>query len=126
MQSLMRQFPSFLSVGLAAAVAHYGTLILLVSGFGAAAVPASLAGYVLGGLVSYGLNRRHTYQSSRPHGEAGWRFVVVAFIGFLLTALFMHMLAGRAGLHYLLSQIMTTGIVLFWSFLAHRYWTFGR
>ena len=70
--SLSRQFSAFVMVGLVAAVAHYGLLIALVEGAGWAAVPATLAGYVAGGIVSYLLNRRHTYASDRPHEEAGW------------------------------------------------------
>ena len=125
MEGLIRQIAAFAGAGLAAAIAHYGALIALVQGSGMKAVPASLAGYVLGGLVSYALNRRHTYESARPHAEAGWRFAAVAFVGFLLTALFMHILAERAGLHYLPAQILTTLIVMAWSFVAHKFWTFG-
>ena len=78
-----------------------------------------------GGVVSYWLNRRHTYESERPHEEAGWRFAVVAGVGFLLTSVFMYLLHDVAGLHYLLAQVMTTGVVLVWSFAAHKIWTFG-
>ena len=87
---LARQFTAFFGVGLVAAVAHYGLLIALVEGGGLHPVPATLAGYVAGGLVSYALNRRHTYTSRRPHREATWRFALVAFVGFLLTWLFMY------------------------------------
>ena len=50
-----------------------------------APVPATLAGYVAGGVVSYRLNRRHTYASDRPHAEAGWRFARSRCVGFLIT-----------------------------------------
>ena len=63
---LARQFTAFFGVGLVAAVVHYGLLIGLVEGAGFHPVSATLAGYVAGGLVSYGLNRRHTYGSERP------------------------------------------------------------
>ena len=89
-----------------------------------APVPATLAGYVAGGVVSYGLNRRHTYESRRPHGEATWRFALVALVGFGLTWLVMGALTGRLGLPYLPAQVLTTGLVLVWSFLAHKVWTF--
>src|SRR5688572_15962345 len=87
---LTRQFASFSGVGLAAAAVHYGFLIGLVEAGGVDPVLATLIGYVGGGVVSYALNRRLTYASTRPHAEAGWRFVVVAAVGFLLTGLFMH------------------------------------
>jgi putative flippase GtrA len=122
---LARQFAAFFGAGLAAAVAHYGLLILLVEKGGIHPVPATLAGYVAGGLVSYGLNRRHTYRSSRPHREATWRFAMVAFIGFLLTWLLMHILVDWIGGPYLPAQVVTTGVVMLWSFLAHKKWTFA-
>ncbi|PVE22551.1 polysaccharide synthesis protein GtrA [Microvirga sp. KLBC 81] len=122
---LSRQFAAFFGVGLAAAVAHYGLLILLVEGGGFHPVPATLAGYVAGGLVSYVLNRRHTYQSSRPHREATWRFAVVAFVGFLLTWFLMHAFTVWIGGPYLPAQVITTGVVMLWSFMAHKIWTFA-
>lgn len=125
LMSISRQFSMFVVVGVAAAVVHYGLLIGLVELAGVRPVPATLAGYVAGGVVSYWLNRRHTYESDRPHEEAGWRFALVAGVGFLLTSLFMYLLHDVAGLHYLLAQLVTTGIVLVWSFLAHRIYTFA-
>jgi putative flippase GtrA len=123
--SLTRQFSAFAIVGLFAAVAHYGALIGLVEGFGWEPVKATLVGYVAGGIVSYVLNRRHTFASERPHEEATWRFAAVAGIGFCLTWLWMEMLSGHLGVQYLLAQIFTTGIVLLWSFAANKFWTFG-
>ena len=124
-RALARQFAAFFGVGLVAAVVHYGLLIGLVEFASLSAVPATLAGYLGGGVVSYALNRRHTYASTRPHREAGWRFAVVAAIGFVLTGIVMQILVERLGIFYLLAQFVTTGIVLVWSFLAHRIWTFG-
>lgn len=121
-----RQFAAFSGVGVVAAVVHYGLLVGLVEAAGVAPVPATLAGYVAGGIVSYLLNRRLTYASDRPHAEAGWRFAIVAGVGFLLTWGLMHVFTVRMGLPYLPMQVVTTGIVLFWSFLANRIWTFGE
>lgn len=121
---LGRQFAAFFGVGILAAVVHYGALIGLVEGAGVDPIPATLVGYVGGGLVSYGMNRRLTYGSARPHAEAGWRFATVAGVGFLLTWGLMHVLTRRFGAPYLPAQLVTTGIVLFWSFVAHKLWTF--
>jgi putative flippase GtrA len=120
----VRQVSAFAGVGFTAALAHYGLLIGLVEAGGIAPVPATLAGYVGGGIVSYLLNRRHTYESDRPHEEATWRFAAVASVGFLLTGLLMHGFVDRLGAPYLPAQLVTTGIVLVWSFLAHKLWTF--
>lgn len=125
-RTLLSEVVAFVGVGVVAAVAHYGLLVLLVELAGWRPVPATLVGYVGGGLVSYRLNRRHTYRSDRPHAEAGWRFAAVAATGFALTYLAMHLLVERLSLPYLLSQIVTTGLVLVWSYVAHKLWTFGR
>jgi putative flippase GtrA len=122
--ALARQFAAFFGVGLVAAIVHYGLLISLVEGYRMDPVPAALAGYVAGGIVSYLLNRRHTYASERPHVEATWRFALVAIIGFGLTWAGMAILVRGLAAPYLAAQLVTTGIVLFWSFVAHKFWTF--
>ena len=123
-RALGRQFSAFFGVGIAAAIVHYGLLVSLVEGYRMEPVRATLVGYVGGGIVSYLLNRRHTYASDRPHREAGWRFALVALVGFGLTWAFMALLVRLLGAPYLPAQIVTTGIVLVWSFLAHKLWTF--
>jgi putative flippase GtrA len=124
LRELLRETTTFAGVGVIAAVGHFGTLIALVEAFGAAPVPATLAGYVVGGIISYLLNRAHTFASDRPHREAGWRFAVVAAVGFGLTGLFMHVFVDRLGLPYVPAQVVTTGCILLWSFAANKIWTF--
>jgi putative flippase GtrA len=120
-----RQVLAFGGAGIAAAVVHYGILIGLMETGMAPPVPATLAGYLFGGIVSYILNRRHTYRSDRPHEEAGWRFAVVAAVGFLLTWVLMHVFVDKLAQPYLPAQLLTTGLVLVWSFSAHKWWTFA-
>jgi putative flippase GtrA len=126
LRHLSRQFAAFSGVGVVAAIVHYGLLIGLVEGAGWTPVPATLAGYVAGGVVSYAMNRRLTYASDRPHAQATWRFAVVALVGFVLTGALMQAFTARLGAPYIPAQLVTTGIVLFWSFLANRLWTFSR
>lgn len=126
MRLIARQFSAFVVVGLIAAVAHYGTLIGLVEAKMMGPVPATLLGFVAGAAVSYALNRRFAFDSDRPHREAMWRFGVVAVVGFILTGLIMAVLTGAFAAPYLPAQIFTTGVVLFWNFLANRYWTFSE
>lgn len=119
-----RQFVAFFGVGVVAAIVHYGLLVGLVEIFFYDPVSATLAGYVAGGIVSYVLNRLYTYEAERGHLDAGWRFAVVAGIGFGMTWLLMAFFTRWLGWHYFLSQVLTTGIVLVWSFAAHKYWSF--
>lgn len=125
MRALAEQFARFCGVGVLAAIAHYGALILLVAGLDAPPVPAALAGYLAGGVLSYLLNYRWVFASGKAHGIAAPQFFAVAAVGFVLTGLAMALLTGPLALHWLPAQVMTTGVVMLWSFAANRFWTFG-
>jgi putative flippase GtrA len=120
------QLMRYATVGLAAAVAHYGTLFGLVATGATGDVVGTLAGFVAGGIVSYWLNRRFTFASDRGHGAAMPRFVAIAFGGFLLTGVLMWILSDRLGLYYMLAQPLITVIVMVWTFLGNRFWTFAE
>lgn len=47
-------------------------------------------------------------------------FVLIGIIGLGLTELLMWLLAQKAGLHYLLSKIVTTVLVFVWNFAAKK------
>ncbi len=123
--TVFRQLASYASVGVVATLAHYAVLLALVEVAGWRPVPATLHGYVVGGIVSYLLNRRHTFDSDRSHFEAGWRFAMVAFAGFCLTFATMRLGVDTLGAPYLPAQILTTIMVMFMSFLVNKAWTFG-
>ena len=119
-----RQLATYASVGLVATLAHYAMLLALVEGAGWRPVPATLYGFVAGGVVSYWLNRRHTFDSDRSHVEAGWRFALVAFAGFCVTWAVMRLFVERWGAPYLPAQIATTLVVMFITFAINKAWTF--
>jgi len=121
-----RQSAAYGLSGLAAAVAHYGLLIGLVEGAGVTPVPATLAGFAAGAVVSYGLNRWLTFTATRSHAAAGWRFALIALGGFLLTGVLMHLFVTRAGLPYLPMQLVTTLIVMVFSFQGHKLFSFAE
>lgn len=122
--SLSRQFSRYMVVGGFATIGHYGTLISLVEGGALTPVPAALCAFVAGGVVSYLLNYRVTFESDRPHAEAVPSFAMVAFSGFMITGVLMWAFVNRAGLPYLPAQVVTTIVVFFWTFVANRLWTF--
>jgi putative flippase GtrA len=125
MSQLFRQISAFAGVGLLATGAHYAVLIGLVEFAHAAPPPAAFAGSVTGAIISYALNRRHTFRSRLPHLRAGGRFALVALGAAALTYLLMSLFVNVAGAPYLPAQVATTGIVTLWTFLAHRGWTFA-
>jgi putative flippase GtrA len=124
MVALLRQFVKFTGVGFVSAIGHYGLLIGLVQIAGVPAVPASAAGALLGAWINYSLNYRYTFRSNKRHREAALKFAAVASVGLVLNTVFMWVGIELMEAHYLLSQVVTTGLVMIWSFAGNRYWTF--
>jgi putative flippase GtrA len=120
----LRQFAAYIFVGAAATSVHYAILIGLVELGGFRPVPATLCGYLVGGVIGYLLNRRHTFASDRPHAEAAWRFGLVTFVGFCITYVLMTLFVVRMGLPYLPAQVVTTILATFVTFALNRAWTF--
>lgn len=122
--STKKAFGRFLLVGIVATAAQYLLLVALVSQFGFAAIPASAISYAASTLLNYALNRRFTFASQRAHGVALPRFLFVAATGLALNTGIMALLTAGAGLHYLLAQVLATGMVLVWNFVLNRHFTF--
>ena len=123
---LPRQISTFFGVGLVSIVADYGVFALLSEVFAVNPVMAAQAGYLVGGLVNYLLNRAHTFTTDRSHVQAGLRFAGVMAVGFSLTGLFMWVFTQQVGIPGIVARVITTGIVFCWNFGAHKLWTFGE
>lgn len=121
---IFQQFVRFTGVGVVSAIGHYGLLIALVQGLAADAVLASAAGALLGAAINYALNYRFTFRSRKQHRESLLKFAIVATVGLGLNTAFMWVGVDLLQAHYLLAQLVTTGLVLLWSFTGNRFWTF--
>lgn len=122
---LVKQFLRFSGVGAIGTTGHYITLVLLVEAADIDAVPASLAGFVVGALINYQLNRSYTFRSTVSHSIAIPKFLTIAVTGALLNTLIMSLAINQIKIHYFLSQILATCIVLIWGFMGNRLWTFN-
>jgi len=122
--TLVERFIRFSGVGVIGTAAHYLVLILLVQLTAIDPVAASSLGALLGALVNYHLNYHYTFQSSKRHREALTRFMIVAVIAFILNALLMYGFTSVLQWHYLLAQILTTMLMLLWTFIANLMWSF--
>jgi putative flippase GtrA len=122
----VRRFLTFALVGLGGTGAHYALLVALVELAGADPLIGATAGFVLGALVNYWLSHRVVFRSERAHAEALPRFLAVAVVGLIWTAVLMALFTRWLGLPYLLAQLVTTGILLFWHYAGNALWTFRR
>lgn len=120
----LQQFVLFFGVGAVATACHYLCMIALADGLGIAAVPAAVCGYLAGAVTSYWLNYRYTFTSTRAHRSTATRFAMVALGGLALNTLLMAVLTAQLGMHYLLAQVLATGLILCWNFALNKIWTF--
>ena len=121
---MIKQLIRFTLVGGIGTAAHYAVLILLVSGLLIHPVIGSTAGFLVGMVVNYLLNRHFTFASQRSHREAFWRFGTVALAGMIINTAMMTLLTVSLEYHYLLAQVLATILTLSWNFFGSRYWVF--
>jgi len=122
----IRQFVGFAGVGVVGTAGHYATLIALVHLVGLVPLLASIAGFVVGAIINYFLNYRFIFRSRKRHSEALVKFLTVASAGLCLNALAVWLGMEWLRWHYLVAQVVATGIVLVWNFSANKIWTFAH
>lgn len=125
MSDLPLQFSRFILVGVVATIVHYTALVTQVELFRVLPVTASAFGAFLGAIVSYILNRRFTFASTKNHKTALPRFFVVAALALVANTVLMAVLISYFVTNYLFAQVITTAIVVLITFSANRFWTFG-
>jgi putative flippase GtrA len=125
MKNTFKQFVIFSVVGAIGTLGHYSVLIILVELFDLNPVLATTFGFITGALINYILNYHITFKSKKAHKEALTKFLLVAVIGAAINSLIMYLGTEIIGLHYMISQILATGLVLILNFIVNKYWTFS-
>lgn len=124
---LRREFTrgvSYVLSGLAATGSHYAVMVALVHWAGWWEVAASSAGFLAGAAVKYPLNYWVVFASRMDHGRAVVRFVIGLAAGFALNGIVLALLLDTLAVHYLVSQVLTTGVVTVVNYLMARNWIF--
>ena len=119
----MRQFTRYAAVGVLATLVHYAILIVCVERARWPAWLASGCGASIGAQVAYLGNRWFTFSSRAGFGVSWLRFQILALAGALLGMMIVA-LAVYLGIHYVLAQMLATGIAMVLTFLFNRSWTF--
>ena len=120
-----QQFFLYAGIGAIGTVGHYATLILLVQLIHTDPVFASTIGFIIGALINYLLNYRITFNSNKRHRETLTKFLIVAGLGAVINGAIMTAGINLFDIHYLVIQVVATGIVLALNFTANKYWTFA-
>ncbi len=116
------KFMTFALVGAIGTLAHYSILYALVEFYKVSPIWGSGYGAFAGLIINYILNYSLTFKSRQSHKQTLPKFTLIASLGFCLNIVLMALLTPH--FYYLYAQILTTGVVLVWNFLANNLWTF--
>ena len=124
--SLVGQLFRYAIVGGLSFVVDYGSLWLLTEKAGLPYLWSAAIAFILGLICNYLLSTAWVFGESRIKNAWGefLAFAIIGVIGLGLNELIMYACTDGLGFHYMLSKIVSTGIVFFWNFLARRFLVF--
>lgn len=118
------RFLRYVAVGAVATAVHYAVLVGCVEASLLSAPWAAALGAWVGAQVAFAGNAWFTFAGAPVDATAWLRFQIVAVLGALIS--FGIVDAGvAAGLHYLLAQVIATGVSLFVTYEVNRRWSFA-
>lgn len=135
--SLIKEFFRYVIVGGVSFLADFGTLTLFEEiVFGQQREDwqifvSTAAGFVVGLIMNYILSLVFVFRSSdnRSSGKSVGEFVIFALVGVVglgITEGLMHLGVNVLHFHYMITKIVTAGIVLVWNYLGRKILVFNR
>ena len=116
----------FIIVGGLSTICQYTILIGLVELVGMDPVIGSAIGAFFGAVLNYFLNKIGTFKSTEKHRTTGPRFVLVATTAMAFNAVLMALFTKVLSVPYIPAQIVTTGLLVLFTYNANRIWTFKQ
>ena len=113
----------FLLIGLFATGLQFLLLTVFIEIFALHKVFASALSYALSAIANYLLNYHCTFNSQQQHRSTLPKFRATAMFGLLINTLSFGIML-RLFEHYLIAQIIATGITFVINYLLHRYWIY--
>jgi putative flippase GtrA len=137
----LKRFVKFATVGAFGAISHFLVDNVLIQLAGLSFAVANHIGFTVAVLQNFYLNRRWTFpeSKSRKAGMQLTQFAIVSIIGlalnqavalttsYLLKPLWLSVLMNpdlAEIVNYNFALAIAIGVVLFWNFLANRFWTY--
>jgi putative flippase GtrA len=116
----------FAAVGGLATLAHFAVMGALIITSAASPLAATFAGSLVGSVVAYVANRRHTFESDVPHIQALPRHYAVVAGSIILNAALFRLAHGSFGAPVWFAQGLATGLCMVFNFVASRLWVFKQ
>jgi len=119
------RFVTYAAVGAVGTLVQYAILIACVALHLTGPVVGSTVGAVAGAIVNYFLNVRYTFRA-RSHAACMTKFAITALLAAALNALLMKILIDVFSVHYVLAQLVSTGVILCLTYGINLVWTFSH
>lgn len=121
----MSQFSRFLSVGVVNSLLGNGTIFALMYLANMSSETSNVAGYTVGAVTSYALNRKYTFQSKAKRRSEIVRFLTVFLTAYAANFAMLVILVHRVGLHEGASQLFAGVVFTIVSFLLNKHYAFN-
>ena len=122
MKKMLIQIIKFGMVGALCFLIDYGLMILLTEIFHVYYLISCMISFTVSVVVNYLLSMRFVFLSREDMDKRMefLLFVVLSLIGLGLNQLLMWLLVDKGGLHYMLSKIVVTVIVMVYNFVTRK------
>ncbi len=108
-----------------ATIVDMGVLFILTTYFNLYYLISAIFSYICGMIINYSFNKYLTFKNKSKRIAPQFAiFATVALIGLGLNELILLILTEIFNVWYLNSKLISVGIVMFWSFFAHKKITF--
>ena len=130
----LRQFIKFGIVGASSTVVNFAILNLMMIVFHQGRYVAETIAFLVSVVNGYAWNNRWTFkeaQAKAVHTQFG-QFLLVSAVGLVLNLLIIRLISVPLEHDFScsvikatnISQLIATGVVVFWNYFANRHWTF--
>jgi putative flippase GtrA len=120
----MIQFLRYVAVGVLNTFLGYFVIFGCMYLLGMHPVASNIAGYAVGLVVSYTLNRSYTFNSTQDRRPEILRFLAVFAIAYMLNFVALLLLIYEFGMHEGLSQVAAGVVYVGSAFLMNKYYVF--
>ncbi len=122
MKKLIAQFAKFGVVGVIAFFIDYGLLALFTEAFGVNYLISATISFTVSVIFNYIASMRYifTHKEDMSRRREFVIFVALSVIGLLINNLCMWAGVELLGIHYLITKIFATAVVMMWNFVTRK------
>ena len=120
----MKQFFRFLTVGVINTILGYCVIFACMYVGKMSPESSNVAGYAVGLVASYTLNRGYTFNSQQNRRSEIVRFLAVFIIAYVSNFAILVIIIHKIGIHKGVSQVLAGLVYVIASFLMNKYYVF--